>query len=115
MAAGTLLQMGSVWFCIGFCSEGIACVFPLCVCFNFKSTCPLKLCAICSQQLSFLMQEQLHNFARLTGATISKTWSPSMTHVVASTDADGACRRTLKFLMSILEGKWVLKIDCKFI
>jgi BRCA1-associated RING domain protein 1 len=61
------------------------------------------------------MQEQLNNFSRLIGATISKTWSLAVIHVVASTDADGSCRRTMKFLMSILEGKWVLKIDCKFI
>lgn len=66
---------------------------------------------LCGSALDSVQKEQLHNFARLTGATISKTWSPAVTHVVASTDADGACRRTLKFLMSILEGKWVLKID----
>lgn len=66
---------------------------------------------LCGSALDPAQKEQLNNFVRLTGATISKTWSPAVTHVVASTDADGACRRTLKFLMSILEGKWVLKID----
>jgi hypothetical protein len=56
----------------------------------------LKLLAIGSQQLLFLTQGQLHNFASLTGATISKTWSPVI-HVVAYTDVDGAGRRTQKF------------------
>ena len=60
------------------------------------------------------MQETLNNFANLVGATISKAWSPTVTHVIASTDANGACRRTLKFLMAILEGKWILNIDCRF-
>ena len=36
-----------------------------------------------------------------------------MTHVLAATDANGACSRTLKVLMAILNGKWVLKMDCK--
>lgn len=66
---------------------------------------------LCGSALDSAQKEQLISFAKLTGATVSKTWSPAVTHVVASTDADGACRRTLKFLMSILEGKWVLKID----
>ncbi|KAF9614156.1 hypothetical protein IFM89_015626 [Coptis chinensis] len=34
-----------------------------------------------------------------------------VTHIIASTDENGACRRTLKFLSGILEGKWILKID----
>jgi len=66
---------------------------------------------LCGSALDSTQKEHLNNFASLTGATVSKTWSPTVTHVVASTDVDGACRRTLKFLMSILEGKWVLKID----
>ena len=36
-------------------------------------------------------------------------------HVIAETDAQGACTRTLKVLMAILNGRWILKIDCKLI
>lgn len=38
-----------------------------------------------------------------------------MTHVIANTDARGACARTLKVLMAILAGKWVLNVNCKSI
>ncbi|KAH7691053.1 BRCA1-associated RING domain protein 1 [Dioscorea alata] len=53
----------------------------------------------------------LNEFARLTGATIAKAWKPKITHVIASTNEHGACSRTLKVLMAILEGKWVLRTD----
>ncbi|XP_057864399.2 protein BREAST CANCER SUSCEPTIBILITY 1 homolog isoform X2 [Cryptomeria japonica] len=66
---------------------------------------------LCGSALDTAQKETLNNFANLIGATISKTWSPAVTHVIASTDANGACRRTLKFLMAILEGKWILNID----
>lgn len=46
-------------------------------------------------------------------ATISRYWNPSVTHVIASTDEKGACTRTLKVLMGILNGKWIVKADCK--
>lgn len=41
-----------------------------------------------------------------------KNWGSSVTHVIASTDENGACRRTLKILMGILEGKWILSTEC---
>lgn len=46
-------------------------------------------------------------------ATISRYWNPSVTHVIASTDEKGACTRTLKVLMGILNGKWIINADCK--
>lgn len=61
-----------------------------------------------------LLQCLLVKFASITGATVSKFWKPNITHVIAITDEKGACKRTLKVLMAILNGKWVLKIDCKF-
>lgn len=60
-----------------------------------------------------VVQVLLNEFARLTGATIAKAWKPKITHVIASTNEHGACSRTLKVLMAILEGKWVLRTDCK--
>ncbi|XP_010439526.1 PREDICTED: protein BREAST CANCER SUSCEPTIBILITY 1 homolog [Camelina sativa] len=50
-------------------------------------------------------------FAELSGLTISKKWEPTVTHVIASINENGACKRTLKFMMAILEGKWILTVD----
>ncbi|KAI3921166.1 hypothetical protein MKX01_036145 [Papaver californicum] len=66
---------------------------------------------LCGSSLSVEEKHLLANFARISGVTISKNWKPNVTHVIASTDERGACSRTLKFLMAILDGKWVLKMD----
>lgn len=52
-------------------------------------------------------------FARICGATLLKSWDPNVTHVIAATDSNGACSRTLKVLMAILNGRWILTMDCK--
>ncbi|XP_020575117.1 protein BREAST CANCER SUSCEPTIBILITY 1 homolog isoform X2 [Phalaenopsis equestris] len=65
---------------------------------------------LCSSGLSGAEKEILSEFARLTGISISKAWSSAVTHVIASTDDNGSCKRTLKFLMGILCGKWILSI-----
>lgn len=57
-------------------------------------------------------QDTVSEFERLSGVTLLKNWDSSVTHVIASTDENAACRRTLKFLMGILEGKWILSIEC---
>lgn len=57
-------------------------------------------------------QDIVSEFERLSGVTVLKKWGPGITHVIASTDENGACRRTLKFLMGILEGKWILNTEC---
>ena len=59
-------------------------------------------------------QNILVKFAKLTGATVSKLWKPDVTHVIASTDENGACTRTYKVLMGILNGIWILNMDCKY-
>ncbi|XP_077229162.1 breast cancer associated RING 1 isoform X2 [Tasmannia lanceolata] len=66
---------------------------------------------LCGSALSAEEKDLLAEFASLTGATVSKAWSPSVTHVIASTGDIGVCSRTLKFLMAILNGRWILKID----
>jgi BRCA1-associated RING domain protein 1 len=60
-----------------------------------------------------ILQGIVSEFAKIAGVPISTSWSPNVTHVIASTDMSGACKRTLKFLMAILNGKWVISIDCK--
>lgn len=65
---------------------------------------------LCGSALDAAEKNQLAMCAKITGATISKAWSSNVTHVIAGTDPHGAARRTMKFLMAILEGKWVVKM-----
>lgn len=58
------------------------------------------------------MQEVISAFEKLSGAKVIKKYDSSVTHVITSTDENGACRRTIKFMMGILEGKWILDIEC---
>lgn len=61
-----------------------------------------------------MVQVLLINFASRVGATVTKFWTSNVTHVIAATDAKGACSRTLKVLMAILSGQWILKMDCMY-
>ncbi|XVF81030.1 hypothetical protein PTKIN_Ptkin15bG0123700 [Pterospermum kingtungense] len=65
----------------------------------------------CGSALSSEEKFILVKFAKDIGITVSKFWKPEVTHVIASTDENGACTRTLKVLMAISNGKWVLKMD----
>ncbi|CAI9760072.1 unnamed protein product [Fraxinus pennsylvanica] len=66
---------------------------------------------LCCSTLTDVEKETVSEFAKLSGVTILKSWDLSVTHVIASTDENGTCRRTLKFLMGVLEGKWILSIE----
>ncbi|KAL8138387.1 hypothetical protein V2J09_004388 [Rumex salicifolius] len=66
---------------------------------------------LCFSALTTGEKEFVTKFKRLSGASVSKNWNTSVTHVIASTDENGACKRTLKVLMGILEGKWILSIE----
>ncbi|XVF32345.1 hypothetical protein REPUB_Repub17cG0073900 [Reevesia pubescens] len=65
----------------------------------------------CGSALSSEEKFLLVKFAKNIGVAVLKFWRPDVTHVIASTDENGACTRTLKVLMAISNGKWVLKID----
>ncbi|KAA8550722.1 hypothetical protein F0562_002406 [Nyssa sinensis] len=80
---------------------------------NFWAGSPLgaKEWLLCGSALSSEEKYLLVKFASICGATVSKFWKPNVTHVIAATDAEGACSRTLKVLMAILNGKWILRID----
>ncbi|XVF72060.1 hypothetical protein PTKIN_Ptkin12aG0091000 [Pterospermum kingtungense] len=65
----------------------------------------------CGSALSSEEKFLLVKFAKSIGVTVTKFWKPDVTHVIASTDESGACTRTLKVLMAISNGKWILKID----
>ncbi|MCL7051643.1 hypothetical protein MKW94_025247 [Papaver nudicaule] len=66
---------------------------------------------LCCSGLTTAEKEIVSEFTRITGVPVSKTFGSNVTHIIASTDKNGACKRTLKFLMGILEGKWILNID----
>lgn len=60
-----------------------------------------------------VLQEAVSELAKSSGAVVLGSWSPSVTHVIASMNENGAFKRTLKVLMGILEGKWILSIKCE--
>ncbi|KAK4418426.1 BRCA1-associated RING domain protein 1 [Sesamum alatum] len=62
--------------------------------------------ALSSEEKCFMVK-----FAGICDATVFKFWNPNVTHVIAATDSNGACSRTLKVLMAILKGRWVLTMD----
>ncbi|TKY62328.1 BRCA1-associated RING domain protein 1 [Spatholobus suberectus] len=70
-----------------------------------------KKLVFCGSALSNDEKVLLINYASKVGATVTKFWTSNVTHVIAATDANGACSRTLKVLMAILNGRWVLKMD----
>ncbi|XP_022847162.1 BRCA1-associated RING domain protein 1-like isoform X1 [Olea europaea var. sylvestris] len=80
---------------------------------NFWATSPNgpKELVFCGSSLSSKEKHLLFKFATLCGGTVSKSWSPDVTHVIAATDEKGAFSRTLKVLMAILNGRWILTID----
>lgn len=65
----------------------------------------------CGSALSSEEKYQLVKFASHCGAAVTKFWNPNVTHVIASTDSNGAYIRTLKVFKAILYGKWILKTD----
>ncbi|KAK8522423.1 hypothetical protein V6N12_056131 [Hibiscus sabdariffa] len=66
---------------------------------------------LCCSALTVEEKEIISEFEKLAGVTVLKRWDSNVTHIIASTDENGACKRTLKFLMGILEGKWILNIN----
>ncbi|CAI0548465.1 unnamed protein product [Linum tenue] len=66
---------------------------------------------LCCSALSDAGRETVAEFERVSGAKILKKFDSSVTHVIASKDTNGACKRTVKTLMGILFGKWILSID----
>ncbi|KAM0064863.1 putative BRCA1-associated, BRCT domain superfamily [Helianthus debilis subsp. tardiflorus] len=58
------------------------------------------------------LQFMMVDFARTNGALVSKYWKDNVTHEIAATDANVAFTRTLKVLIAILNGKWVVTMEC---
>ncbi|KAJ8432895.1 hypothetical protein Cgig2_014482 [Carnegiea gigantea] len=66
---------------------------------------------LCGSALSADEKAMMVKFSKLCGATVTRAWNPDVTHVIAATDANGACSRTLKVLMAILNGRWILTTE----
>ncbi|KAG2244583.1 hypothetical protein Bca4012_023493 [Brassica carinata] len=71
---------------------------------------PKKL-VLCCSGLTDEEKSVISEFGELSGVTISRKWEPRVTHIIASINENGACKRTLKFMMGVLEGKWILSTD----
>lgn len=61
-------------------------------------------------------REQLRTLATVSGATVVDKWNPRVTHVICGAGGAGgagerSARRTFKFLMGVLHGRWVLTQD----
>ncbi|XP_020584909.1 BRCA1-associated RING domain protein 1 isoform X2 [Phalaenopsis equestris] len=65
---------------------------------------------ICGSDLSKEEKVIMEEFTKLSGVPVTYQWKQNVTHVVAATKDDGACIRTMKFLMAILNGMWVLNV-----
>ncbi|XP_076937095.1 protein BREAST CANCER SUSCEPTIBILITY 1 homolog [Bidens hawaiensis] len=66
---------------------------------------------LCCSALTNNEKETVEKFEKLSGVTVLKKWDSRVTHVIASADENGTCRRTLKYLMGIIEGKWILNVE----
>ncbi|GJN02370.1 hypothetical protein PR202_ga19713 [Eleusine coracana subsp. coracana] len=66
---------------------------------------------LCGSALNGQDKEIVDQFEQQTGITVINSWRSNVTHVIANTDEHGACTRTLKVLMAILAGKWVLSVN----
>ncbi|XP_023543621.1 protein BREAST CANCER SUSCEPTIBILITY 1 homolog isoform X1 [Cucurbita pepo subsp. pepo] len=77
--------------------------------FTFRESS--KKLVLCCSALTTAEREAVAEFQRLSGVPVLQKWDDSVTHIIASTDENGACKRTFKILMGILEGKWILGIE----
>ncbi|CAH1437676.1 unnamed protein product [Lactuca virosa] len=65
----------------------------------------------CGSDLSTEEKCLLVDFASNNQAVVFRYWKPNVTHVIAATDSNGACTRTYKVLMAILNGVWIVSVE----
>ncbi|KAL4577218.1 hypothetical protein LXL04_013323 [Taraxacum kok-saghyz] len=70
-----------------------------------------KTMVFCCSDLSSEQKCCVVELASRNEAVVTKYWKDDVTHVIASIDSNGACIRTYKVLMAILNGKWVVNIE----
>ncbi|XP_076908631.1 BRCA1-associated RING domain protein 1-like [Bidens hawaiensis] len=70
-----------------------------------------KSLVLCGSALSIEQKFTMVDFARSNGALVTQYWKDNVTHVIVATDSNGACTRSMKFLMAILNGKWIVTME----
>ena len=82
-----------------------------------SSTLPAGPCLVLPTALSHSDKEFLRcratQFRRLKGVALTFDFNMNVTHVVCSSDSKHLCSRTLKYLMAVVFGKWVVSFDCR--
>ncbi|KAK8967031.1 hypothetical protein KSP40_PGU006469 [Platanthera guangdongensis] len=66
---------------------------------------------LCGSGLSKEEKVLLDKFATMSGLVVTYQWKQNVTHLIAATNEDGACMRTMKYLMAILTGRWSIYHD----
>ncbi|XP_067929953.1 serine-rich adhesin for platelets-like [Watersipora subatra] len=61
--------------------------------------------------LSKEQKKCVENCAKILDADVVPNYSSAVTHVITSVDGDLCCPRTLKYMLALLEGKWILSIE----
>jgi len=61
--------------------------------------------------LSSEQKANLQTCALTLDAKIVSEFSPSVTHIVTTTNGKGVCPRTIKYLNGVLTGKWIVNYD----
>ncbi|KAK4782495.1 hypothetical protein SAY86_016597 [Trapa natans] len=79
--------------------------------FKWKFNGPRNKMVLCCSTLTATERDMVSKFEKSSRVTVLHKWDSRVTHIIASTDENGACRRTLKVLMGILQGKWILSIE----
>ncbi|GBN63290.1 BRCA1-associated RING domain protein 1, partial [Araneus ventricosus] len=69
-----------------------------------------KIVLLCSN-LDEKQKEKLQKCAQMLKADIVDDFKPEVTHVITSCDNQGNCPRTMKVLMGILTGKWIMNFS----
>lgn len=61
-----------------------------------------------------IIESSIHTIEpeRWVSSVLSKYNSTSCSHVITNCNQSGLCQRTIKYLMAVLDGKWIVSIDC---
>ena len=62
-----------------------------------------------------MISATLHTIGSGKCQILSEYDSSACTHVIAQVNQDGLCQRTIKYLLAVLDGKWIVSIECTLI
>ena len=58
---------------------------------------------------------QLQTLARRHGGRLASCFNGSTSHVIITTDKNGLCSRTIKYLQGVATGRWIVSHQCKLV